>query len=71
MTRGPNKVCDQVLRDCMDQKGVLMDITLSHTVIPQCFESTIIILVLNISTVSCLHDDHLVALTPIIMKCFE
>ncbi len=53
---------------------ILTDIfntSLSQAVIPTCLKSTTIILVLKKSPVSCLNDYRHIALTPIMMKCFE
>ncbi|KAI4889040.1 hypothetical protein NFI96_012908 [Prochilodus magdalenae] len=65
----------RVLRECADQLAdVLTDIfniSLSTAVVPTCFKPTTIIPAPKKFTVSCISDYHLVALTPIIMKCFD
>ncbi len=65
----------RVLKDCAEQlTDVLTDIfntSLSQAVIPTCLKSTTIIPVPKKSPVSCLNDYRPIALTPIIMKCFE
>ncbi len=63
------------LKDCAAQlTDVLTDIfntSLSQAVIPTCLKSTTIIPVPKKSHVSCLNDYLPIALTPIMMKCFE
>ncbi len=72
---GPDNIPGCVLKDCAEQlTDVLTDIfntSLSQAVIPTCLKSTTIIPVPNKSPVSCLNDYRPIALTPIIMKCFE
>lgn len=45
--------------------------SLSKAIVPSCFKSATIIPVSKTTTVSCLNDYRPVALTPIVMKCFE
>ncbi|KAK3519742.1 hypothetical protein QTP70_003917 [Hemibagrus guttatus] len=72
---GPDNIPGRVLRECAEQLAdVFIDIFnifLSSAVIPTCLKTTTIIPVPKKSPVSCLNDYRLVALTPIIMKCFE
>ncbi|KAL0153065.1 hypothetical protein M9458_051664 [Cirrhinus mrigala] len=72
---GPDNIPGRVLRDCAAQlTDVLTDIfntSLSQAVVPTCLKSTSIIPVPKKSPVSCLNDYHPIALTPIMMKCFE
>ncbi len=72
---GPDNIPGHVLKDCAEQlTDVLTDIfntLLSQAVIPTCLKSTTIIPVQQKSPVSCLNDYRPIALTPIIMKCFE
>ncbi len=72
---GPDNIPGRVLKDCAEQlTDVLTDIfntSLSQAVIPTCLKSTTIIPVPKKSPVSCLNDYRPIALTPIIMKCFE
>ncbi len=72
---GPDNIPGRVLKDCAAQlTDVLTDIfntSLSQAVVPTCLKSTTIIPVPKKSPVSCLNDYHPIALTPIIMKCFE
>ncbi len=72
---GPDNIPGRVLKDCAAQlTDVLTDIfntSLSQAVVPTCLKSTMIIPVPKKSPVSCLNDYRPIALTPIIMKCFE
>ncbi|KAL0154309.1 hypothetical protein M9458_050422 [Cirrhinus mrigala] len=72
---GPDSIPGRVLRDCAAQlMDVLTDIfntSLSQAVVPTCLKSTSIIPVPKKSPVSCLNDYRPIALTPIMMKCFE
>ncbi|KAL0202652.1 hypothetical protein M9458_000670, partial [Cirrhinus mrigala] len=72
---GPDNIPGHVLRDCAAQlTDVLTDIfntSLSQAVVPTCLKSTSIIPVPKKSPVSCLNDYRPIALTPIMMKCFE
>ncbi|KAK3563396.1 hypothetical protein QTP86_024171 [Hemibagrus guttatus] len=70
---GPNNIPGRVLRECAEQlEDVFTDIniSLSSVVVPTCLKTTTIVPVPKKSTVSCL-DYHPIALTPIVMKCFE
>lgn len=69
---GSDNIPGQVLRDTSSQ--VLTDIfnsSLSQVILPTCLKTATIIPVPKSSTVSCLNDYSPVALTLIIMKCFE
>ncbi len=72
---GPNNIPGRVLKDCAAQlMDVLTDIfntSLSQAVVTTCLKSTTIIPVPKKSPVSCLNDYRPIALTPIMMKCFE
>ena len=72
---GPDGVPGKVLRDCADQlAGVFTNIfsqSLSQATIPSCLKTSTIIPVPKKNSVSCLNDYRPVALTPIVMKCFE
>ncbi len=72
---GPDNIPGRVLKDCAAQlTDVLTDIfntSLSQAVVPTCLKSTTIIPVQKKSPVSCLNDYRPIALTPIMMKCFE
>ncbi len=72
---GPDNIPGRVLKDCAAQlTDVLTDIvntSLSQAVVPTCLKSTTIIPVPKKSPVLCLNDYRPIALTPIMMKCFE
>ncbi|XP_072911359.1 uncharacterized protein [Hemitrygon akajei] len=72
---GPDNIPGRVLRGCADQLAdVLTDIfsiSLSSATIPTCFKAATIVPVPKKSSVSCLNDYRPIALTSIIMKCFE
>ncbi len=72
---GPDNIPGRVLKDCAAQlTDVLTEIfntSLSQAVVPTCLKSTTIIPVPKKSPVSCLNDYRPIALTPIMMKCFE
>ncbi len=71
----PDNIPGRVLKDCAAQlTDVLTDIfntSLRQAVVPTCLKSTTIIPVPKKSPVSCLNDYRPIALTPIMMKCFE
>ncbi|KAK3527450.1 hypothetical protein QTP86_023068 [Hemibagrus guttatus] len=72
---GPDNIPGRVSRECAEQLAdVITDIfniSLSSAIVPTCLKTTTIIPVPKKSPVSCLNDYVPVALTPIIMKCFE
>ncbi len=72
---GPDNIPGHALKDCAEKlTDVLTDIfntSLSQAVIPTCLKSSIIMPVPKKSPVSCLNNYCPIALTPIIMKCFE
>ncbi|KAF7646736.1 hypothetical protein LDENG_00183380 [Lucifuga dentata] len=72
---GPDNIPGRVLRDCAHElSGVWMDIfntSLSQSVVPVCLKTSIIIPVPKRAAVKCMNDYRPVALTPIVMKCFE
>ena len=72
---GPDNIPGRVLRDCADSlTDVLTDIfniSLSQAVIPECFKATTIIPLPKKSPATTLNDYRPIALTPIMMKCFE
>ncbi|KAK2883355.1 hypothetical protein Q8A73_022288 [Channa argus] len=72
---GPDNILRRVLRDCAAEltnvfTGIF-NISLRQAVVPTCFKATIIIPVQKKPSPSCFNDYRPVALTPIIMKCFE
>ncbi|KAL0150730.1 hypothetical protein M9458_053953, partial [Cirrhinus mrigala] len=72
---GPDNNSGHVLRDCaVELTEVFTDmfnISLNQAVVPTCFKGTTIIPVPKKSSPSCFNDYRPVALTPILMKCFE
>ncbi|KAF7643375.1 hypothetical protein LDENG_00240400 [Lucifuga dentata] len=72
---GPDNIPGWVLRDCAQElTGVLTDIfniSFSQAVVPVCLKMSTIIPVPKNSAVKSMNDYRPVALTPIIMKCFE
>ncbi|KAK3546736.1 hypothetical protein QTP70_033528 [Hemibagrus guttatus] len=71
---GPDKIPGRVLRECAEQLADvftdIFNISLSSAVVPTCLKTTIIPMPKK-SPLSCLNDYCPIALTPIIMKCFE
>ncbi|KAI3351053.1 hypothetical protein L3Q82_005595 [Scortum barcoo] len=72
---GPDNIPGRVLRECADQLAcVLTDIfntSLSQAKVPTCFKAATIIPVPKKTHITSLNDYRPVALTPIMMKCFE
>ncbi|KAK3506659.1 hypothetical protein QTP70_012929 [Hemibagrus guttatus] len=72
---GPDNIPGRVLRECAEQLADvftdIFNIFLSSAIVPTCLKTTTIIPVPKKSPVSCLNNYRPVALTPIIMKCFE
>ncbi|TKS65503.1 RNA-directed DNA polymerase from mobile element jockey [Collichthys lucidus] len=72
---GPDGIPGRVLRACAEQlTGIFTDIfnlSLAQAAVPTCFKATSIVPVPKHSKPTCLNDYRPVALTPIIMKCFE
>ncbi len=72
---GPDNVPGYVLRDCAveltDVFTDIFNISLSQAVVPIYFKATTTIPVPKKSSPSCFNDYRPVALTPILMKCFE
>ncbi len=72
---GPDNIPGCVLRDCAveltDVFRDIFNISLNQAVVPTCFKAATIIPVPKKSSPSCFNDYCPVALTPIVMKCFE
>ncbi len=72
---GPDNIPGRVLRDCAveltDVFTDIFNISLSQAVVPTCFKAITIIPVPKKSSPSYFNDYHPVALTPILIKCFE
>ncbi|KAG5266197.1 hypothetical protein AALO_G00250850 [Alosa alosa] len=72
---GPDNIPGRALKDCAGElKDVFTDIfntSLKQAIVPSCFKAATIIPVPKKTAPSCFSDYRPVALTPIIMKCFE
>lgn len=72
---GPDAIPGRVLRACADQLApVFMEIfnlSLAQAVVPTCFKQSIIVPVPKKQQPACHNDYRPVALTSIVMKCFE
>ncbi len=72
---GPDNIPGHVLRDCavelIDVFTDIFNISVSQAVVPTCFKATTNIPVTKKSSPSCFNDYRPVAITPILMKCFE
>ncbi len=72
---GPDMVWGRTLKSCADQlAGVftnIFNLSLQQAVVPTCLKATTIVPVPKKQAVRCLNDYRPIALTPIIMKCFE
>ncbi|KAK1785701.1 hypothetical protein P4O66_019042, partial [Electrophorus voltai] len=68
---GPDNIPGRVFRECAGVLTDIFNISLSCAAVPTCFKTTTIIPVLKKPMVSCLNDYRPIALTSIIMKCFE
>ena len=72
---GPDNIPGRILRDCVEELAdVFTDIfntSLCQAVVPTCLKATTIIPVPKKSSPSSFNDYRPVALTPILMKCFE
>ncbi|XP_072771248.1 uncharacterized protein [Nerophis lumbriciformis] len=72
---GPDGVPGKVLRTCAHQLAPpltrIFNLSLAQAVIPSCLKSSTIIPVPKKSPITSLNDYRPVALTPVIMKCFE
>ncbi len=72
---GPDGVPGRVLRECADQlAGVFTKIfnqSLAQSTVPSCLKSSTIVPLPKKAHISSLNDYRPVALTPVVMKCFE
>ncbi|XP_051554708.1 uncharacterized protein LOC127441387 [Myxocyprinus asiaticus] len=72
---GPDGISGRVLRACADQLAPvfteIFKLSLEQSVIPTCFKQSVIVPVPKKPQPSCLNDYRPVALTSIVMKCFE
>ncbi|KAK3567066.1 hypothetical protein QTP86_009261 [Hemibagrus guttatus] len=72
---GPDGIPGRVLKDCTDQlAGIFTRIfnqSLSQSTVPPCLKSSTIIPLPKKPHISSLNNYRPVALTPVVMKCFE
>ncbi|XP_041830687.1 uncharacterized protein LOC121632933 [Melanotaenia boesemani] len=72
---GPDGIPGRVLRACAEQLAEvftdIFNLSLTQAAVPTCLKSTSIVPVPKHSSPACLNDYRPVALTPIVMKCFE
>ena len=72
---GPDNIPGRALKTCAwmlaDVFADIFNLSLSQTSIPTCLKTTTIIPVPKKGKVTCLNDYRPIALTPIVMKCFE
>ncbi|KAI4884175.1 hypothetical protein NFI96_007457 [Prochilodus magdalenae] len=72
---GPDGVCGRTLKACASQLAEvftnIFNLSLKQAAVPTFFKTSTIIPVPKKSVVKCLNDYRPVALTPIVMKCFE
>lgn len=72
---GPDGISGGVLKACADQLAPvfteIFNLSLEQSKIPTCFKQSIIVPIPKKSQPSCLNDYRPVALTSIVMKCFE
>nr|XP_049579070.1 uncharacterized protein LOC125970585 [Syngnathus scovelli] len=72
---GPDNIPGRALKDCAGElSGVFTDIfnvSLQQAIVPSCFKAATIVPVPKKPAPSCFNDYRPMALTPIIMKCFE
>ncbi len=64
-----------ILKLCSDQLAavftMIFNVSLAESVIPTCFKKSIIIPVPEKPRSACVNDYHPVALTSVVVKCFE
>lgn len=72
---GPDGIPGRVLKSCADQLAPvftsIFNLSLAHSVVPSCFKKSTIIPVPKKTNPACLNDYRPVALTSVVMKCFE
>ena len=72
---GPDNIHGRALRACANELADVLtsifNLSLTHRTVPSCFKTTTIVPLPKKSQPVCLNDYRPVALTPIIMKCFE
>ncbi|XP_037400811.1 uncharacterized protein LOC108414208 [Pygocentrus nattereri] len=72
---GPDKIPGRALRACVNELANVLtsifNLSLSQSIVPTCYKRTVIVPIPKKSPPTSLNDYRPVALTPIIMKCFE
>ncbi|XP_055487592.1 uncharacterized protein LOC129694857 [Leucoraja erinacea] len=72
---GPDNIPGRVLKECAEELADVLtnifNISLSQAIVPTSLKTSMIIPIAKKPVVACLNDYRPVALTPIIMKCFE
>ena len=72
---GPDGISGRVLRSCAVQLApvftTIFNLSLAQSVVPTCFKSSIVVPVPKIASPACMNDYRPVALTSVVMKCFE
>ena len=72
---GPDGVSGRVLKDCADQlAGIftkIFNLSLTQSAVPSCLKTSTVIPLPKKSPTTSLNDYRPVALTPVVMKCFE
>ncbi|KAI5628338.1 gastrula zinc finger protein XlCGF28.1-like [Silurus asotus] len=72
---GPNGITGQVLKACADQLAPvfteIFNLSLEQSVVPSCFKQSTIVPVPKKPQPACLNDYRPVALTSVVIKCFE
>ncbi|KAK0148524.1 LINE-1 retrotransposable element ORF2 protein [Merluccius polli] len=72
---GPDGMCGRVLKTCANQLApvftTIFNLSLAKSVVPTCFKRSTIVPVPKNASPACLNDYRPVALTSVVMKCFE
>ncbi|KAI5616883.1 gastrula zinc finger protein XlCGF28.1-like [Silurus asotus] len=72
---GPDGITGRVLKACTDKLAPvfteIFNLSLEQSVVPSCFKQSTIVLVPKKPQPACLNDYRPVALTSVVMKCFE
>ncbi len=72
---GPDGIAGRVLKDCADQLAAvftrIFNQSLSQSTVPPCLKSPIIVPLPKKPHINSLNDYRPVALTPVVVKCFE
>ncbi|KAI5620514.1 gastrula zinc finger protein XlCGF28.1-like [Silurus asotus] len=75
MPPGPDGITGRVLKACADQLAAvfteIFNLSLEQAVVPSCFKQSTIVPVPKKPQPACLNDYRPVALTSVVMKCFE